>query len=140
MQKTHASKRPISLKWGLMTGLLACWVIPIIAIVVVAGVLLNQNYERSLRESISANVDHAMEQTVLRLSAAVEASKAVSYNGEVREAYRAYQQSNDSQALHNRVMSYFNQNFSRDEDFKAVFLTFNDHPDKLYYYSELCSS
>ena len=136
MRKTCVSRRPISLKWGLMTGLLACWVIPVIAIVVVAGVLLNHNYERSLRESISANVDHAMEQTVLRLSAAVEASKAVSYNGEVREAYRAYQQSGDSQTLHNRVMSYFNQNFSRDEDFKAVFLTFNDHPDNLYYYAD----
>ena len=136
MQKTRTSKRPISLKWGLMTGLLACWVIPVVAIVVVAGVLLSHNYERSLRENISANVDHAMEQTVLHLSSAVEASKAVSYNGVVREAYRAYQQSGDSQALHNRVMSYFNQNFSRDATCKAVFLTFNDNPDKLYYYAD----
>ena len=136
MQKTRASKRPISLKWGLMTGLLACWVIPVVAIVVVAGVLLNHNYERGLRESISANVDHAMAQSVLHLSAAIEASKAVSYNGEVREAYRAYQQSGDLQALHNRVISYFNQNFSRDETVQAVFLTFNDHPDNLYYYAD----
>ena len=129
--RTH---RPISLKWGLMAVMVACWVIPIVTIVVVAGVLLNHNYERSLRESASANVDHAMEQVVLRLNNAMEASKAVSYNREVREAYRDYQLTGDRQTLYNRVTSYFGQNFSRAESFKAAFLTFNDHEDKLYYY------
>lgn len=135
MRRSHAPKRPISLKWGLMTVMVACWVIPIVTIVLVAGMLLNRSYERSLRESVSANVDHAMEQTVLRLSGAIEASKAVSYNGEVRDAYRAYRQSGDRQELYNRVMSYFSQAFSRDADFKAVFLTFDDHPD-IYYYAD----
>lgn len=136
MRRKYTQRKPISLKWGLMTVMVACWVIPIVTIVLVAGILLNHSYERNLRESVSANVDHAMEQTALRLSGALEASKAVSYNGEVRDAYRSYQQSGDRQALYNRVTGYFSQTFSRDADFKAVFLTFNDHPDKLYYYAD----
>ena len=129
-------RKPFSLKWGLTAVMAACWVIPIVTIVIVAGVLLNRNYEQSLCESITASVGHAMEQTTLQLDNAMEASKAVSYNGEIREAYRAYQQSGDRQALYNRVYAYFSQNFSRDTNFKAVFLTFNDHPDMLYYYAD----
>ena len=129
-------RKPFSLKWGLTAVIAACWVIPIVTIVIVAGVLLNRNYEQSLRESITASVGHAMEQTTLQLDNAMEASKAVSYNGDIREAYRAYQQSGDRQTLYNRVYAYFSQNFSRDANFKAVFLTFNDHPDMLYYYAD----
>ena len=136
MPKKAPQKKPISLKWGLMTAMVACWVIPIVTIVVVAGVLLNHSYEKNLRQSVSANVDHAMEQTALRLTAAMEASKAVSYNGEIREAYRDYQLTGDRQALYNRVTGYFTQSYSREESFKAAFLTFNDHPDKLYYYAD----
>ncbi len=129
-------RKPFSLKWGLTAVMVACWVIPIVTIVIVAGVLLNRNYEQSLRESITASVDHAMAQTMLQLEGAMESSKAVSYNGEIRDAYRAYQQSGDRQALYSRVYAYFSQNFSRDANFKAVFLTFNDHPDMLYYYAD----
>lgn len=68
MPKKAPQKKPISLKWGLMTAMVACWVIPIVTIVVVAGVLLNHSYEKNLRQSVSANVDHAMEQTALRLT------------------------------------------------------------------------
>ena len=136
MPKKSPQKKPISLKWGLMTAMVACWVIPIVTIVVVAGVLLNHSYEKNLRQSVSANVDHAMEQTALRLTAAMEASKAVSYNGEIRESYRDYQLTGDRQALYNRVTGYFTQSYSREESFKAAFLTFNDHPDKLYYYAD----
>ena len=136
MQKKVSQHKPISLKWGLMAVMMACWVIPIVTIVVVAGVLLNRNYEQSLRESVSTSVDHAMEQTTLRLSDAMEASKAVSYNGDIRDAYRSYLASGDRQALYNRVTSYFSQSFSRSETFKAAFLTFSDHPDKLYYYAD----
>ena len=136
MPKKAPQKKPISLKWGLMTAMVACWVIPIVTIVVVAGVLLNHSYEKNLRQSVSANVDHAMEQTALRLTAAMEATKGVSYNGEIREAYRDYQLTGDRQALYNRVTGYFTQNYSREESFKVAFLTFNDHPDKLYYYAD----
>jgi len=77
-----------------------------------------------------------MSQTTLRLESAMESSKAVSYNGDIRDAYRAYQQSGDRQTLYSRVYAYFSQNFSRDANFKAVFLTFNDHADMLYYYAD----
>ena len=127
-------KKPISLKWGVMTIILTCWVLPIVMIVTTAGVLLSRSYEKNLRAGMQASVEHAMEQTVLRWSTALESSKAVSYGGEVRSAYREYLRTGDQQDLYRSVCSYFSQNFARDENFKAVFLTFYDHPDSLYYY------
>ena len=91
-------RKPFSLKWGLTAVMAACWVIPIVTIVIVAGVLLNRNYEQSLRESITASVGHAMEQTTLQLDNAMEASKAVSYNGDIREALGAMKANLDRRA------------------------------------------
>lgn len=91
-------RKPFSLKWGLTAVMAACWVIPIVTIVIVAGVLLNRNYEQSLRESITASVGHAMEQTTLQLNNAMEASKAVSYNGDIREALGAMKANLDRRA------------------------------------------
>ena len=127
-------KKPISLKWGVMTIILTCWILPIVMIITTAGVLLSRSYEKNLRTGMQASVEHAMEQTVLRWSSALESSKAVSYGGEVRTAYRSYLRTGDQQALYKSVCSYFSQNFARDENFKAVFLTFYDHPENLYYY------
>lgn len=127
-------KTPISLKWGVMTIILTCWILPIVMIVTTAGVLLSRSYEKNLRTGMQASVEHAMEQTVLRWSTALESSKAVSYGGEVRSAYREYLRTGDQRDLYRSVCSYFSQNFARDENFKAVFLTFYDHPDSLYYY------
>lgn len=124
----------ISLKWGVMTMILLCWVVPIVMVVTTAGVLLSRSYEKNLRSAMQVSVDHAMEQTVLRWSTAMESSKAVSYGGEIPGAYRDYVRTDDRQALYKAVSSYFSQNFARDENFKAVFLTFYDHPDSLYYY------
>lgn len=127
-------KKQISLKWGVMIIILTCWVLPILMIVATSGVLLSRSYEKNLRSDMQISVDHAMEQTVLRWSAALESSKAVSYGGEIRSAYRDYVRTEDRQALYKAVSSYFSQNFARDENFKAVFLTFYDHPESLYYY------
>ena len=127
-------KKQISLKWGVMIIILTCWVLPILMIVATSGVLLSRSYEKNLRSGMQVSVDHAMEQTVLRWSAALESSKAVSYGGEIRSAYRDYVRTEDRQALYKAVSSYFSQNFARDENFKAVFLTFYDHPESLYYY------
>lgn len=128
-------RKPISLKWGVLTMILLCWVLPIVMIVTTAGMLLNRSYEKNLQAAMQESVSHAMEQTVLRCSAAMESSKAVSYTGEVRSAYRAYQRDGDRLALYNTVTSFFSQNYARDENFKAVFLTFYDNPEDLYYYA-----
>lgn len=124
--KQPGEKRRISLRLRLVTAILVCWVVPIVIVVALAGLLLNTNYERAMRQELEAGAESALGQLEMRFSAAFEASKAVSYDGVVRSAYRSYQQDGDSAALYGKVNDYLSQNFSRDEKLKAVFISFLD--------------
>ena len=93
--------------------MLICWVLPIMIIVTIAAVLLNANYESNLRTQLETDADHALQQMEGKLNAVFDSSKAVSYDGIVRSAYREFQQNGDSVALYRSVNEYLNQNFSR---------------------------
>ncbi|MBQ9662725.1 MAG: histidine kinase [Oscillospiraceae bacterium] len=119
-------KQPGSLREKLVGITLACWVLPIMIVVALAAVLLNANYERNVREQLETDAAYALQGVENRLNGAFDASKAVSYDGVVRSAYREYQQSGDSVALYRSISEYLNQNFSREELFRAVFISFWD--------------
>jgi two-component system sensor histidine kinase YesM len=59
-----------------------------------------------------------------QLSEAFADSKAVSYDGVVRAAFRAFQQDGDKAALYRAVNDYLAQSFGREERYKAVFISF----------------
>ena len=101
-----------------------CWLIPIAAVAGIFGSLLSRSYEDSQRQEIESSVRNALEQLDIRLSAAIEDSKDVSYDGIVRSSYRSYQLDGDPAALYGRVNEYLSQRFSRDEKYKAVFISF----------------
>ena len=116
----QVKKQPGSLR----TKLLLCWVLPIAIILTVAGILLRSNYERNLRGQLETDAGYVLRQEELLLNAVFESSKAVSYDGAVRSAYRDYLQHGDRTALYRGVSEYLSQTFSRDERFQAVFVSF----------------
>lgn len=120
------AKPKISLKLGLMTTIVICWLVPIIIIVTLAGILFGDNYRRSVRQEMDASADYALRQVQVLLGDAIKDSKTMSYDGIVRSAYRSYQQSGDSAALYRSINDYLNQKFSRAENYKAVFISFWD--------------
>ena len=117
-------KQPTSLRSRLVTAVLICWILPVLGVVALAGLLLNSSYERAARQELDARMQNAMEQLEMRMDALFEASKTVSYDGVVRNAYRLYQRDGDSAALYADVTDYLTQNFTRDERISAVFLSF----------------
>ena len=119
-------KHSVSLKMGLLTTILICWLVPIVIVVALAGVLLGNSYERSVQQEIDTSAQNALRQVQTRFSDAIAASKAVSYDGVVRSAYRAYQSSGDDAQMYRSINDYLNQSFSREEKYKAVFITFYD--------------
>lgn len=120
------AKPKISLKLGLMMTIVICWLVPIVIIVTLAGVLFGDNYRRSVQQEISASAEYALRQVRLQLEDVVNDSKTMSYDGIVRSAYRSYQQSGDNAALYRSINDYLNQNYSRGENYKAVFISFWD--------------
>ena len=117
-------KQPGSLRTKLLRIILLCWVLPIAIILTVAGVLLRSNYERNLRSQLETDAGYVLRQEELLLDAVFESSKAVSYDGAVRSAYRDYLQNGDRTALYRGVSEYLSQTFARDERFQAVFVSF----------------
>lgn len=117
-------KTPWSLRWWLTIVMIICWIVPVVLVSTVAGVLINSYYEDSFQQAMNAGVDHAMGQLELRMRELMEDSKSVSYDGEVRSAYRSYQQDADSGALYRTVRDYLARKFSRSERLDAVFLIF----------------
>ena len=125
-------KRNISLKLGLMTTIVICWLVPIVIVVALAGILLGNSYRQSVEQEINVTAENAMGQVQMRLQDAIDSSKAVSYDGIVRSAYREYLQEGNNAKLYRTVNDYLSQSFSRDAKYKAVFISFwNDaisHP------------
>lgn len=119
-----AVRRPVSLRWGLAVTVLACWLLPILIITVTAGVLLNANYNESLRRQINADASAAMGQAELRMAAVIEDSKAVSYDGVVRQAYRAYRLDGVGFFVYRDTTAYLTQKFARSGSYQAVFISF----------------
>ena len=81
-------RKPLSLKWGISIATIVCWILPIIIVTVTAAVFINYYYDRTIKQTADAGAENAMRQVELRLAAALEDSKAVSYEGYIRQAYR----------------------------------------------------
>lgn len=123
-----------SLKRSLFITVSLCWVVPILLIVTLSAVLLRNNYDRQLNKTLEVQTDHAMDQVGLRLNSAIEASKAVSYDGVVRTAYRAYLDTGDQVELYSSITDYLTRAFARSPYVRAVFITFLDQPNQNYNY------
>ena len=118
------TKKKMSLRTGLLSMFVLCWIVPIILVMTLAGILLGRTYQESAEAMVRSSADYAFSQVKRQLMRAVEDSKGVSYDGVVRNAYRLYEERQDSAELYRRVDDYITQQFSRSEQYKAVFVRF----------------
>ena len=115
-----------SLRSRLVITILICWVVPIVIIVAVAGFLLRSNYDNEMTRRLETDANYTLQQLEAHLERAFADSKAVSYDGVIRSAYRSWQQDGDKAALYRSTNDYLAQNFGREERYKAVFISFWD--------------
>lgn len=128
-------RSPGSLKWGLTLATLLCWILPIIIVTTVAAASLNYYYDRTIKETADAGAENAMRQVELRLASAIEDSKAVSYEGIVRQAYREYQHTHDKVGIYRSVTEYLSQKYSRNASFSVIYISFLDEGLDLHPYA-----
>ena len=119
-------RKPLSLKWGISIATIVCWILPIIIVTVTAAVFINYYYDRTIKQTADAGAENAMRQVELRLAAALEDSKAVSYEGYVRQAYRGYLQDKSKSAMYKTVTDYLSQKYSRNAAFSVIYISFLD--------------
>ena len=118
--------RKVSLRYGFPAVLVALWILPIVIIVIISGTILTINIRETGRNELELLANGALEQTEMRIYALLDESKAVSYDGEVTRAYRQYLTDDDAAALYKSSAEYLNRAFLRDENVKAVFISFRD--------------
>lgn len=116
--------KKISLRSGLVSAILICWLMPIVIIVTLSGILLNNNYRKSIQQEICYEAENALDQVRMHIEDVIWDSKAVSYDGIVRGAYRSFLQDGDSAQLYRSVSDYLSQNFSRESQYRAAFIRF----------------
>lgn len=118
--------KKISLKLGLTTTIVICWLVPIIIVIALGSVLFERNNRTRLQQELDSSATYALYQVQLQLEDAISESKTMSYDGIVRSAYRRYQQDGNVAALYRSVNDYLSQNFSRSTRYQAVFIDFWD--------------
>ena len=122
-----AGRKPrLSLKMGLITTIVICWLVPILIVVTVASAMLEHSYRTSVLREIDDAAKNGISQVQMRLGSAINGSKSVSYDGVIRNAYRKYQSDGMSFQLFRTSRDYLAQTFSRDDKYRAVFISFWD--------------
>ena len=119
-------KPKISLRTGLTTIIVLCWLAPILLLVTLSGVLLGESYQRSARQEMNDAAQFAVLQLQTELENAIRDSKSASYDGLIRSAYRSYRGSADNVSLYRSVNDYLKEKFSRSGSYRAVFVVFWD--------------
>ena len=119
-------KHRISLKTGLLSIIVICWLVPIFIVVVLSGVLFDRSYRQRVSQEMDASMDSALRQVQMQLETAIADSKAVSYDGVIREAYRLYQMQGDRADLYRRTNDYLSQSFFRKSQYQAVSIHYWD--------------
>ena len=109
---------PKSIRSGLTLVTLLCWILPIIIIVTMFSVLVNYYNDRNLEQAMELGTENAMHQVELRLLSVIEDSKAVSYDGIVRQSY-----SEASGLVYKDVTEYLTQKFMRNANYRCVFIS-----------------
>ena len=109
---------PKSIRSGLTLVTLLCWILPIIIIVTMFSVLVNYYNDRKLEQAMELGMENAMHQVELRLLSVIEDSKAVSYDGIVRQSY-----SEASGLVYKDVTEYLTQKFTRNANYRCVFIS-----------------
>ncbi len=128
-------KRRFSLKTGLLSIIVSCWLVPIFIVIVLSGVLFDQSYRQKVGQEIDASMESALRQVQMQLESAIADSKAVSYDGEIRDAYRLYQSSRDSAALYRQTNEYLSQSFFQKTQYQAVSIHYWDEMIDGYYFT-----
>lgn len=119
-------KRKISLKLGLLSAIVTCWLVPILIVMILTGVLFGRSYRKNVRQEVTVSIESAMRQVQMQLESAIADSKSVSYDGVIREGYRTYLNNRNRADLYRHTNDYLNQSFFRENLYKAVSIHYWD--------------
>ncbi len=126
-----------SLKWGLVCIIVACWILPIAVVSGTTGYYITNNINEQISGTITTSANNSVRIAVNQIDSAISSSRYASYNPAIKNAYYAYQQGKDANALYDQVTDFLNQQYKYDDKFLITTLYFCSEPGNLYYTSNV---
>jgi Putative regulator of cell autolysis len=100
-------KKILSLKWELLKVFIICWLLPIVLVLIVllwyVGGAVNSRAQDTMRSQLDVNLEMCSE----RLDGAIQASRMLSYDPTIKEAYAVYKNDKNPNAY---LMFYLSAN------------------------------
>lgn len=139
-KKTALRGRKISLKWELISIILACWILPVGLLGWEVGYYINNSINSRIADTVTSSAENSVKNALNQLNSAISASRYASYNGTVQSAYLSYLQTGDGTALYGGVRNFLMKEYKYDDRFLLTMLYFTREPDNVYFtYSETYS-
>ncbi|MDD4682803.1 MAG: histidine kinase [Eubacteriales bacterium] len=127
-------RRPVlSLQWLLVGIVLLCWVVPFAVVLGYSGYTMANNVQSRIENTIDNSAKVAFEQAYDRLEQAMDSSRAPTYDGAIRSAWKQFLGSGDEIKLYDTMSAYLSQKYSYDDSFHTTYAFFPDYPDTVYY-------
>lgn len=125
--------RKAPLKWGMVTLLVLCWLLPLAVIAYVMLYVAAGKINSQTERTIVTSVDNAVRICEMRMDAAVEASRNASYLPTIKECYGEYMESGDRLALQKTVHLFLEQHYCYNDSFLYTSLFFTDDPEEQFF-------
>lgn len=140
-EQTNARTGRPSLRLWLVIIIVLCWAMPIILVGGVMSYYITHNITDQIIRSVNASVENAVDLSAAQIDSAVMASRYVSYNTTIRDAYAAYQVDSDATQLYGSISQFLTKQYKYDAKFLLSAFFFLEDPDGIYYtYNETNNS
>jgi len=131
--KIRTLRGKMSLKWGLVFLVVACWIVPISMFSGASGYFITQNINEQIDRTIMSSAGNSVRMAVSQIDFAANSSRYASYNPTVKSAYNDYRKNQDETALYEKVTNFLNQQYKYDEKFLTTTLYFCENSDNIYF-------
>lgn len=132
-KKITKQRRRFSLRAGMYAIVLVCWVVPLVATLLISNDQLTRTVRSRIVNTITASAEHGMDSVTDRFSQAIADSKDASYDGQIRRYYEKYHRDALVATLYQSSQDYLARKYSYSRSFNATYLYYNSLPDMILY-------
>ena len=126
-------KNGFSLKWGLMTMMLACWVLPFVIILSVMNYYASDQARQRVQNTIVNSVESAVEVTKNGIKNAMDMMRSDTFESNIKRARDHYRATGDKTTFHQSVTENLRFQYSGNNNFITSMIYFPTDYDTIYY-------
>ena len=132
-KKPVRQKRRFSLRAGMYAIVLACWVVPLVATLLISNNQLTRTVRSRIVNTITASAEHGMDTVSDRFAQAISDSKDASYDGQLRQSYDKYLRDDLVASLYQSSQDYLSRKYAYSRAFTTTYLYYTRLPDMILY-------